>query len=412
MCSTPKVLRNVLYISYDGLTDALGQSQILPYIIGLSKLGYSFTIISCEKPEKYDKGKALIEDICSQHQINWQPLMYHKKPPVISTIRDVRAIMKKAFELNHIKKFSIVHCRSYISALVGLELKRKKLVPFIFDMRGFWADERVDGKLWDLNNPVYKLVYKFFKSKEAAFVQYSNAIISLTNAGKKIMMEWPTLKYSKKITVIPCSVDMDVFNRSALDANKLKEIQQQINSNLVVGYYGSIGTWYMFKEMLEQFKVIQKKYPAAKFLIVSNDDWSDTFDQTLKKVGVDKSSIHFTKAARSEMPYYIASTHIALFFIQPCYSKLSSSPTKHGEIMSMGIPVITNSGVGDLDEIIHNSKTGYILPTCNNDEYKKAAEAIGHLLTISPEHIRQSAMQFYNLDMAVKKYADIYRIIV
>ena len=29
----------VLYISYDGMTDALGQSQVLPYLCGLAQRG-------------------------------------------------------------------------------------------------------------------------------------------------------------------------------------------------------------------------------------------------------------------------------------------------------------------------------------------------------------------------------------
>ena len=32
----------------------------------------------------------------------------------------------------------------------------KNNIPIIFDMRGFWADERIDGHLWSLNNPIYR----------------------------------------------------------------------------------------------------------------------------------------------------------------------------------------------------------------------------------------------------------------
>ena len=53
----------ILYISYDGLTDSLGQSQILPYIIGLSKQGYRFTIVSAEKEKVYACGKDEIQKI-------------------------------------------------------------------------------------------------------------------------------------------------------------------------------------------------------------------------------------------------------------------------------------------------------------------------------------------------------------
>ena len=35
-----------LYLSYDGLTDPLGQSQVLPYIMGLGDKGFRFAIIT------------------------------------------------------------------------------------------------------------------------------------------------------------------------------------------------------------------------------------------------------------------------------------------------------------------------------------------------------------------------------
>ena len=45
----------VLYITYDGLTDPLGQSQVLPYLFWLSKKGYHFTVLSFEKKERLKK---------------------------------------------------------------------------------------------------------------------------------------------------------------------------------------------------------------------------------------------------------------------------------------------------------------------------------------------------------------------
>ncbi|HWB62268.1 MAG TPA: hypothetical protein VG603_02070, partial [Chitinophagales bacterium] len=149
---------NVLYLSYDGMTDPLGQSQVIPYLEGLSKLGYSFTLISFEKAERYAKYRAEIEERLSKSNISWQPLSYTKKPPVLSTIWDVQRMKRKALALHRSKQFKIIHCRGYISALVGLAMKRELGVKFIFDMRGFYADERVDGGLWHLNNPIYKAV--------------------------------------------------------------------------------------------------------------------------------------------------------------------------------------------------------------------------------------------------------------
>ena len=39
------------------MTDPLGQSQVIPYLQGLSKKGYQFYLLSCEKPEAFEKNK-------------------------------------------------------------------------------------------------------------------------------------------------------------------------------------------------------------------------------------------------------------------------------------------------------------------------------------------------------------------
>ena len=145
------------------MTDPLGQSQVLPYIILLSKKNYNFHLVSFEKTDRYSKYHLLIEKICLYNKIQWYPLKYNKKPPLLSTFFDLYKMMKLSKEL-HIKNgFSLIHCRSYISSLVGLRFKRLFGIPFLFDMRGFWADERVEGDLWNLKNPFYKLVYYYFK---------------------------------------------------------------------------------------------------------------------------------------------------------------------------------------------------------------------------------------------------------
>jgi hypothetical protein len=54
----------------------------------------------------------------------------------------------------------------------------------------------------------------------------------------------------------------------------------------------------------------------------------------------------------------IKASDINISFIKPVYSKISSSPTKLGEVLSMGIPVISNSGVGDVEQIVLNAEAG------------------------------------------------------
>src|SRR6476660_3720346 len=147
-------VKQVLYLSYDGMTDPLGQSQVLPYLIGLGKNGYRFTLISFEKPERFGIAKDAIASLCANNGIEWHPLMYTKNPPIFSTLRDIGSMKSTIKMLQKSKSFDIVHCRSYIAALTGLWMKKQWGTRLIFDMRGFWADERIDGGLLNLQNPV------------------------------------------------------------------------------------------------------------------------------------------------------------------------------------------------------------------------------------------------------------------
>src|SRR3569832_236165 len=45
--------RRVLFVSYNGMLDPLGQSQVLPYLRELAKRGVRFTLLSFERAKAY-----------------------------------------------------------------------------------------------------------------------------------------------------------------------------------------------------------------------------------------------------------------------------------------------------------------------------------------------------------------------
>ena len=88
--------KKILFISYDGMTDPLGQSQVLPYLLVLSKFGYKIFLLSCEKEQSFIQNKEIINNLIKDSDIEWMPLAYTKNPPVISTMLDVYKLKKEA----------------------------------------------------------------------------------------------------------------------------------------------------------------------------------------------------------------------------------------------------------------------------------------------------------------------------
>jgi glycosyltransferase involved in cell wall biosynthesis len=375
------------------MTDPLGQSQVLPYIINIDKKKYKFHLISFEKPDRFNKNKFLIKKICLDNNINWHPLKYKKNPPFISTILDLFSMQKLAKKLNNKHNFSLIHCRSYISSLVGLRFKRIYGIPFLFDMRGFWADERVDGGLWNLKNPIYKIVYNYFKKKEKQFLIHSDYTISLTYNGKNELLLNQDKNDYAPISVIPCCVDTSLF-----------EIKKRTTDQFTIGYLGSLGTWYMLDEMLVFFKRILEIYPDAIFHFLTKEPPSFIYNKA-KELNIKSNHFLIEESARKNIPSKTANWNFSFIFITPSFSKKSSSPTKQGELMSMGIPAICNKGVGDMDEILTKYNSGVIV------EIEKIATLnIKEILQKSFEkkEIRKGGIDYFSLKKGVKNYLEIY----
>jgi glycosyltransferase involved in cell wall biosynthesis len=403
---------NTIYLSYDGMTDPLGQSQVLPYLIGLSKAGYHIHLISCEKKERYDQKRELITSLLKNSSITWHPIPYHSKPPVLSTLYDLYRMQKKVQEVLSKNKISLLHCRSYITALIGLQFKRNNNIPFIFDMRGFWADERVDGKIWNLKKPLYNFIYKYFKKKEKEFMAESARIISLTHKGKEEILTWELpVKKNISVDVIPCCADFKHFSIEKITEQSLLPWKKRlglVENDFVISYVGSLGTWYMLPQMMDFIKTASEKIAQLKFLIITTDAPQFAL-KAAKDSGVDHNQIIVMKADREEVPFLIALSNFSMFFIQPAYSKMASSPTKLAEILGMGIPVLCNSNVGDVESIVNKGNAGVVIQSFNREVYQAAIDKMLQLLPADKFRLAAYAKKYASLDEGINTYTRVYR---
>jgi glycosyltransferase involved in cell wall biosynthesis len=302
----------------------------------------------------------------------------------------------------------MVHCRSYIAADVGLYLKKRFGVKFFFDMRGFWADEKKDGS-WNIKHPVFRRVYNYYKNKEAQYLQHADYIISLTEAGRNEMMKWPSYRKGVPVSVIPCCADMSHF--SLTDNNQKKESRERLGLQddiLVISYLGSVGTWYMLDEMIQFFKTLKGRYSTAKFLFITHTP-RQVIDQRIAAFGLSQEDFIITQAVRKDVPTLVKASDINISFIRPVYSKISSSPTKLGEVLSMGIPVIVNSGVGDVQQTVEKANAGFVLQNFNTEDFEKAINIVPELQKKSPAAIRTAVEPIYSLEKGIQQYLSCYQ---
>lgn len=401
-------MKRILYISYDGMTDALGEGQVINYLIGLRAYNYEFDILSFEKPEKFATQKNHIDALLKTHEIGWFPQVFHSEPPIISKVYDKIRLSGQAIKLYKKHKYDLIHCRGYMGAEVGLFLKEKFGVKFLFDMRGFWADEKADGGSWNTKKWFWRKVFEYYKKKEKAFVSQASHIISLTHSGKSEITKWPFYKSSIPISVIPCCADQNHFKITSI--LKKRESRKHLGIDdgaIVLSYLGSLGAWYMIDEMLQFFKELLTQHSNAKFLIVTNSN-HDIVLQKLTNFNLSTKDFIIVTVPFSKVPEYIYACDISISFIREVYSKISSSPVKIGEILSMGIPIISNS-IGDINKLFLEENVGILIKDFNSKTFSSAVKAIDECISIDPKSIRQVADKYYSLEKGIEKYATVYR---
>ena len=402
----------VLYISYDGMTDPLGQSQVIPYLTGLAEKGYAIELISFEKKKAFEKNAVVIKDILKGSNIQWHPLTYTKSPPIFSTVWDLIRMRFKVLTLYRKYRFKIVHCRSYIPAFAGLSLRKKYGVKFIFDIRGFWIEERVDGNIWNLSNPFYKQVYRYFKKKEKEFFSMADYVISLTHKAKDEILSWKNTSAGPlKIEVIPTCVDTKLFSQANVISQQLTDFKQRYGitgNDFILSYLGAIGTWYMLDEMLDFFTVLLSEKPNAKFLFITHES-EQNIRMKSRQLNIPDKNIIVNKADRHEVPALLSLSDFSIAFIKPAYSKMASSPTKFGELLSMGIPFICNRAVGDMEEIVNKYNCGILADGFSENDYRNVIKQMKNMGKPDAIRLRRAAEDYFSLSGGIEKYDAVYK---
>jgi glycosyltransferase involved in cell wall biosynthesis len=368
----------VLYISYDGLAEPLGRSQILPYLERLASM-YEITLVTFEKPE--DDPAKLAPVIAAG--ITWIPLDYHRRPPVLSTALDVlagRRAVRAATRANGTP--AIIHVRSDVPALIALA-SRQRRAKLLFDIRGFWADERVEGGIWPDGGRLYHAAKRF----EQRAYRRADAIVTLTEASVPQVREWSGGR-PVPIEVIPTCVEFGRFDQRPPRPGGPQAV-----------WSGSIGTWYRFDLTARVATAL-----ALPLTVITRQE-----QLARELLGGYPASIG--AAAPEDVPGRLFAGDIGLCLIASSFSKIASAPTRFAEYLAAGMPVLVTRGVGDLARIVSDRRIGAVLEGDDQAEIARAARLLRELAADDAvrARCRATARELFDVSVGVDRYANLYR---
>jgi glycosyltransferase involved in cell wall biosynthesis len=392
------------------MLDPLGQSQVLPYLRELTKRGVQFTLLSFERakaftPEGIVDCRQLREKLKTQG-IEWHWLRYHQRPSIPATIYDVWAGYRKAAPLVRRNRIEMVHARGHIPATIALALKRRFGIRMIFDLRGLMAEEYVDAKHWREGG----LPYRITKAAERRILTATDGIVTLTERIWPIIREWEGLRgRAVQHEVIPCCVDLSLFKFSD-DERMRRRSELKLGDKLTMVYSGSLDGWYLTEQMADFFAAFLKHNREAHLLWLTTGS-HDRVRELMRARNVESGNYSVQAVASRDVPSYLAAADVGLAFIKRCVSKIASSPTKNGEYLACGLPLVINAGVGDSDQLINEWKAGVLIDDFSEADFLRAAREIEEIIADREARKKARAVAESVFDLgtiAGERYASLY----
>lgn len=400
-----KSIAGVLYITYDGLCDPLGQSQVVPYLVALSEKKVKIFVLSFEKKARL-KDNVLLQEtkaLLKHKNIVWMCLRYHKNPCLLATLYDVFLGYLAGLFLIGKYRINIAHARGYVPAFIAACLRKVTRVKFVFDMRGFWAEEKIDSGFWKKES----LGYKLTKNCEIKMLAASDIIIVLTNKAKAVLAH--SLRIGEeKVEVIPTCIDTASFTPLAGQKKTF------LKGRIVILYSGSTGTFYGFNEALDLFMALYSKEKRAFFLALVNNH-NEIIKERLKIASIPGDSYRVMSLPYRQMPEWVREADLTLIFYRRNNSYAGCCPTKLGESLACGVPVIINKNIGDCEDILQKERIGFILEDFKDTAFKKISNDFLDSLKARDNmriRCRNVAENLFSLDTGVNKYLAIYKRLV
>ena len=398
-------MKNVLYISLTGITEPLGQSQVLEYLIDLSE-DNNIYLLSYERKKDLDELNK-VKSTINENNIKWRYLEYSNKYGVFSTIMQLVVGFSYTLKVMKSSNIDIIHTRSFIPAVLGLLLKKLFSKKLIYDIRGFSIDEKIDqGRLSKKS-----FLYKILKSLDAYIYKNSDFVVTLTHKAKKILIE--EFKLSENIIeVIPTCANEKLF--TVLSDNQKKSFRIENNYELddkIIIHTGNVQGWYDFEKEVQLVKKLIEMDDKIRFLVLNKNQHEYIFE-VFTKYSIDKKYLKVLSASFEDVHKYLNISNCSLFFITPSYSKLASAPTKFAENVACLLPSITNSNVGDMNYYIEEFDVGFLFDLNDFNNIESKLLDILEKINNKDKDSNVYNQLFYNnfkKELAIEKYRKIYK---
>ncbi|MGE5280925.1 MAG: glycosyltransferase [Chloroflexota bacterium] len=393
----------MLYLCYLSLGDPLVHSQVVAYLAGLAERGHTVHLMTFEPRLTAEQSRRFAEELDRQG-IVWHRRRYHKRPSLPATAFDVIAGGLAAARLMRRHRLEAIHARNHMPAAMALIAALFASFRLLFDLRGLMAEEYVDAGNWKRGGVPFRLT----EWVQRAALRRADGLVTLTEAVRPHLSE---AKAGPEATfVIPCCADVERIEERAPERDAARA-ELGLGDRPTMVYVGKFTGWYLEPEMADCIAVARRAEPELLFLIVTQADPEPILVE-LERRGIGADDYRVLRSEPEQIGRWLAAADLSVSFVRPCFSKIASSPTKIGEYLAAGLPVVSTAGIGDVDALLRDNRVGALVEDLSTPGYEAAVATVRALRDDPDVRRRCAEVARANLslrEVGIPRYDALYR---
>lgn len=400
-------MRPTLYVTIDGVLDHLGYSQVVRVVEALAAQGVPYALVSLERERDLQNTTrvAAVRNALAARDIRWESAAY-REGGARETALNLATLTRLAAIVARQERVSLVHARGYHGGVIAAALRSTLRIPYIFDARAAWVDERLEEGRWFTTPTRLALA----RAAERRLYRDARAIVTLTAIHADEVARYAQAGTPDPI-VVPTCADYETFRILETPPPGVipLDIVERLRGKRVLAIVGSLNRSYLGDETAAIAARVVARREDARVLVLTAQ--ADAWQQCLARAGVPDERVVATRADHEAMPAWLSLATWGLLILRAdTPAKRGSMPTKLAEFFAAGVRPVVHGCNAEVRDWVRRAGSGVTLDGLDDASVAAAAARICDDGAVGPVmRAREITQPHFSLQSGVARYETLLR---
>ena len=307
------------------------------------------------------------------------------------------------------KRCNIIHPRGYGAGILALTVSKLLGVPYVFDPRGLYPEERVINGVWSDRG----ITFRLYKYLETTLIRDASATIGVTTG----LRDDFRVRNAKMACFIPNRADIEAWTKAA-EVYRMSAQYDPKAAKCILLFTGELfSRWYDPAVLVRHYRAVKCHCPDVKLSMFTQLKAEKVY-VSLIKLGVSKDEFSCRSGRPAEMPELIQGATLGLIITNeqrsgwPAKFAESIWPVKFAEYLAAGIPVLMDENLLGLPpKLVKRHRLGLVVNPNRVEDYRQVGEILSDWEAWSDRCIAYAKRRL-DIKTTAKQHLRIYRQII